>query len=60
MQAVVSVNLVVFLTVNVNTSILSVLEVILSAFLEFLLTLMAVKMPLLFFLYWGFGFVIPV
>lgn len=45
MQALVSVNLVVFLTRNVHTSILSVSEVILSTFLEFLLTLMAVKTP---------------
>jgi hypothetical protein len=55
MQALVSVNLVVFLTLNVHTRILSVREVILSTFLEFLLTLMVVKTPVVVPSYWGVG-----
>lgn len=53
MQALVSVNLVVFFALNVHTSILSVSEVILSTFLEFLLTLMVVKTPVVVFLLLG-------
>lgn len=55
MQALVSVNLIVFLTLNVLTSILSVTEVILSTFWEFILTLMSVNMPVVISSYWGVG-----